>query len=182
MAENFKSEKRDDEARALNKNSVSIAGEYAVLSQLAARGYDANMTLGRTKGVDILVSDPNSGRMLKLEVKTNRGGLYGRNTRLFGKYLCAWIMAEKHERIRDENLFYCFINISEDTNQFRFFIIPSHIVADYVITEHKAWLNDKETRRSDNKIRTFRIGDRNETYPFPTPFAQDYEDNWTFQS
>src|SRR6266481_4098994 len=61
MAENFKSEKRDDEARALNKNSVSIAGEYAVLSQLAARGYDANMTLGRTKGVDILVSDPNSG-------------------------------------------------------------------------------------------------------------------------
>src|SRR5258708_6865696 len=87
MAENFKSEKRDDEARALNKNSVSIAGEYAVLSQLAARGYDANMTLGRTKGVDILVSDPNSGRMLKLEVKTNRGGLYDCLENIFARGL-----------------------------------------------------------------------------------------------
>src|SRR5258708_8330515 len=106
MAENFKSEKRDDEARALNKNSVSIAGEYAVLSQLAARGYDANMTLGRTKGVDILVSDPNSGRMLQLEVKTNRGWLYGRNTLLFWKYLCDLILAENNERIRDGNIFY----------------------------------------------------------------------------
>jgi len=34
-------------------NSVSLAGEFAVLSQLALRGYDANMTLGHTKGVDI---------------------------------------------------------------------------------------------------------------------------------
>ena len=55
----------------INSNSVSLAGEYAVLSQLALRGYDANMTLGRTKGVDILVSNPKTGKMLKLEVKTN---------------------------------------------------------------------------------------------------------------
>ena len=36
----------------------SLAGEFAALSQLALRGYDANMTLGRTKAVDILVSNP----------------------------------------------------------------------------------------------------------------------------
>ncbi len=46
----------------INSNSVSLAGEFAVLSQLALRGYDANMTLGRTKGVDILVSNPKTGR------------------------------------------------------------------------------------------------------------------------
>jgi hypothetical protein len=44
----------------INSNSISLAGEFAVLSHLALRGYDANMTLGRTKGVDILVSDPAS--------------------------------------------------------------------------------------------------------------------------
>ena len=54
-----------------NINAVSLAGEFIVLSQLALRGYDANMTLGHTKGVDILVADPRSGRMRKLEVKTN---------------------------------------------------------------------------------------------------------------
>jgi hypothetical protein len=29
----------------INRNSVSLAGEFAALSQLALRGYDANMTL-----------------------------------------------------------------------------------------------------------------------------------------
>ena len=42
----------------INRNSVSLAGEFAALSQLALRGYDANMTPGRTKSVDILVSNP----------------------------------------------------------------------------------------------------------------------------
>ena len=42
----------------ITRNSVSLAGEFAALSQLALRGYDANMTLGRTKSVDILVSNP----------------------------------------------------------------------------------------------------------------------------
>ena len=64
-------------ANQLNNNSVALAGEFAVLSQLALHGYDANLTLGRTKSVDILVSHPQTGRMYKLEVKTNhRGRLY----------------------------------------------------------------------------------------------------------
>jgi hypothetical protein len=43
----------------INRNSVSLAGEFAALSQLTLRGYDADMTLvGRTKSVDILVSNP----------------------------------------------------------------------------------------------------------------------------
>ena len=44
--------------KKLGTNSVSLAGEFAVLSQLALRGYVANMTLGRTKGIDILLADP----------------------------------------------------------------------------------------------------------------------------
>ena len=40
--------------KKISHNQVSLAGEFAVLSQLALRGYDANLTLGNTKGVDIL--------------------------------------------------------------------------------------------------------------------------------
>src|SRR5262245_16853406 len=92
--------------KGIDKNSVSLAGEFAVLSQLALRGYDANMTLGRTKGVDILVSDPNSNRMLKLEVKTNFRSKKssGGNSRLFGRFISAWILGEKHEKIRERDL------------------------------------------------------------------------------
>ena len=96
----------------INSNSVSLAGEFAVLSQLALRCYDANMTLGRTKGVDILVSDPSSSRMIRLEVKTNyrSSRSAGGNSRLFGKFVSAWMMGRKHEEMKDRNLFYCFVN------------------------------------------------------------------------
>jgi hypothetical protein len=55
----------------LNSNNVSLAGEFGVLCQLALQGCVANMTLGNTKGIDISIADPDGGRMLKLEVKTN---------------------------------------------------------------------------------------------------------------
>jgi len=167
----------------INNNAVSLAGEFAVLSQLALRGYDANMTLGRTKGVDILVSDPATRRMLTLEVKTNHRSSRsaGGNSRLFGKFLSAWIMNEKHERMRDPSLFYCFVNIGEDTRHFRFFIVPSNIVADYVSREHKLWLHASRTHRG-SPMRQFRIGLAGEKYPISTPIAKKYEDNWGFRT
>jgi hypothetical protein len=33
----------------INSNSVSLAGDFGVLSQLTIRGYDANMTLGKLR-------------------------------------------------------------------------------------------------------------------------------------
>ena len=46
-------------------NSVALAGEFAVLSQLTLRGYDASMTLGHTKNIDILVRHPDTGRVTR---------------------------------------------------------------------------------------------------------------------
>lgn len=168
--------------KGINKNSVSLAGEFAVLSQLSLQGYDANMTLGQTKCVDILLSDPVTGKMLKLEVKTNykSSRSAGGNSRLFGRFISAWIMSEKHETIRDSDLFYCFVNI-EDKKNFRFFIVPSEVVADYVKAQHKLWLDADEKHARDNKMRTFRIGLKNEKYPIPTPTVDKYEDNWKFK-
>lgn len=64
-------------------------GEFAVLSQLVLRGYDANMALGHTK----------------------------------------------------------FVNIEKQTNVFRFFIVPSTIVAEYVSVQHKFWLDHRPAWR-----------------------------------
>jgi hypothetical protein len=65
--------RREFEMNELDKDTIALAGEFAVRSQLALQGlqgYDANMTLGHTKSVDILVSDPMTKKMFKLEVKT----------------------------------------------------------------------------------------------------------------
>lgn len=161
-----------------NNNAISLAGEFAVLSQLMLRGFDANMTLGRTKSVDILLSDPGTGRMLKLEVKTQWGR--GASSKLFGACVGQWIMDQKHETIRDADLFYCFVHIASDTKHFRFFLVPSIVVADYVKAQHKLWLR-VDPKHRDSRIRRFRIGLEREKYPISTPTQEQYEDNWPFK-
>lgn len=167
----------------ISKNSVAIAGEFAVLSQLALRGFDANMTLGHTKGVDILVSDPKSGKMFKVEVKTSFANKPTKS-KLFG-YGLNWMMMEKHENISDLNLFYCFVNIEKETNVFRFFIVPSEVVASYVAKQHAFWLEGKPNLSKEEKdipMRQFRIGLSDDNYAIETPLAKDYENKWDFKN
>lgn len=167
---------------AITKNSISLAGEFAVLSQLSLRGYDANLTLGNTKGVDILLSDPNSSRMLRLEVKTsynNKPAL----SKIFGHTL-NWMMGEKHETIEDPNLFYCFVNIEKHAQTFRFFIIPSRVVARYVREEHQHWLERSHGEHREVRsttMRQFRLGLDDGGYAIETPLAKVYENNWEFK-
>jgi hypothetical protein len=169
-----------------DNNSVSLAGEFAVLSQLALWGYDANMTLGRTKGIDILVSNPVTSNMYKLEVKTKyrNSPKEQHESQIFGRVKGGWIMNVKHESCSDPSLFYCFAIISPLKTAFEFYMVPSKIVAIYVKEEHVHWL--KQTKKlgkpgKDSKIRTFRIGFEGETYPIATPTTKECQNNWEFR-
>ncbi len=162
-------------------NSVSLAGEFAVLSRLALWGYDANMTLGQTKNVDILVSNPMTNQLYQLEVKTK---LDSRNrppvSKLFGRYFADWIMNEKHETISRPELWYCFVTIGLDSKNLRYFIVPSIVVAKYVREQHRLWL-DETPKGKDTAMRLFRIGFKEEKYRILTPTVERYEDNWEFK-
>lgn len=164
----------------ISTNSLSLAGEFAVLSQLSLRGIDANLTLGNAKSVDILASDPESGKMYKIEVKTT----YSKKptkSKLFGTTY-SWIMGEKHESIVDSTLYYCFVNI-ETKNSFRYFVVPSSIVANYVKKQHDFWLNRDNGKHKDvgeTTMRKFRVGLEKGEYKIETPVAKNYEDNWEF--
>ena len=166
----------------LDKNTIALAGEFAVLSQLALRGYDANMTLGRTKSVDILVSDPKTKKMFKLEVKTKYRESTKKSTKskLFGETVGKWIMHTKHESINDPTLFYCFAIFCKPTMTFQFYIVPSKVVAKYVSEEHQ-YFKEKRKKGKDTDIRIFRIGFRKEKdkYPIVTPLAENYN-KWEF--
>ncbi|MCX7955834.1 MAG: hypothetical protein N2593_01855 [Patescibacteria group bacterium] len=172
----------------MQKNQISLAGEFAVLSQLVLHGYDANLTLGNTKNVDILVSDPKSKKLFKIEVKTSFA-TKPTKSKTFG-YCFNWIMTIKNESIVDKNLYYCFVNIEKEKNKFRFFIVPSKIVAEYVNLQHQFWLENVFYKKGGIKekdekinIRTFRIGldDNQNNYPIWTPLAKDFENNWKFK-
>jgi hypothetical protein len=165
----------------ISPNSVALAGEFAALSRLTLWGYDANMTLGRTKNVDILISNPCTNQLYQLEVKTK---LDSRKrppiSKLFGRYLSDWIMNEKHESISRPELWYCFVTIGLDTKILRYFIVPSAVVATYVRAQHRLWLATTP-KVKDTPMRLFRIGFKEEQYRIPTPTVEQYEDNWEFK-
>jgi hypothetical protein len=92
-------------------------------------------------------------------------------------------MHAKHECITDPNLFYCFVHINTShtdpaKHAFRFFIVPSAVVAAYVREEHQAWLRDNAAHRTSPR-RLFRIGLANDRHiEVPAPLASEYEDKW----
>ena len=53
-----------------DKYDIGMAGEFGVCSELYKRGYDASITLGNMKAVDIYVAIAN-GRYISIEVKTS---------------------------------------------------------------------------------------------------------------
>jgi len=146
----------------ISPNSVSLAGEFAALSRLALWGYDANLTLGRTKNVDILVSNPVTNQLYQLEVKTNLDSRKRpKVSRLFGRFLSDWIMHQKHESISRQELWYCFVKIRLQSERARYFILPSAVVAEYVRVQHLFWL-DSSPKGKDSYMRLFRMGFKDE--------------------
>ncbi|MHB1744985.1 MAG: hypothetical protein ACYCPO_09225 [Acidobacteriaceae bacterium] len=57
------------------KETLGLAGEYAVASELCKRGIYAQLTLGNRKSVDLLldVADVADGGMLRVQVKSKQG-------------------------------------------------------------------------------------------------------------
>jgi hypothetical protein len=87
----------------------------------------------------------------------------------------------QHETIIASNLFYIFVSIAKEANSFRFFIVPSGVVAKYVKEQHEYWLTTRSNEGSgENKVRRFRIGLDEGGYAISTPLVKDYENRWDF--
>lgn len=154
-----------------DKSLVGLAGEYHVLAQLAERGIVGALTLGHTKGVDILVANPETGSVHKIEVKTTR--LQPRKAPLFGAgRLFAWPLSAKHEVSLPGNCYFCFVHLSGPEVMPRFFVVPAAKVAEYVRWEHQYWLKSKRgvAKHRDNSMRQFRIAEHDPDH---------YENNWS---
>jgi len=155
----------------LTKNSVSIAGEFAVLSQLALHGYDANMTLGNTKSIDILASAPR-GPMLRLEVKTARTGKPGKYGAFKGTY--RWPLQSLTIDRNPVKRKFCFVILEDENKHTRFFIVPERIVAKYSESAHKRWLAANK-KHNDSAMRNFRLGQGIEKFKVIAPLVKKYE-------
>ncbi|MCC5453365.1 hypothetical protein LMJ53_16745 [Rheinheimera sp. UJ51] len=152
----------------MEKSQTGLAGEFYTLAQLTHRGLIATLTLGNTKGVDILVTNQEINSLFKVEVKTTVNK--PRKEKLFGhEEFFMWTMGKKHEEIRDSNLVYCFVCLQGANTLPRFFIVPSDDVADYVKWQHDHWLSTRVNLVKETAMRTFRIS---------LSDPNGYENNW----
>lgn len=67
----------------ISKYQLSMAGEYAVCSELSKRGWDVSITFGNAKATDIILHLP-GGTYRRIEVKTSQTGRFVTN--FFQKY------------------------------------------------------------------------------------------------
>lgn len=101
------------------------------MSELLRRGYIAALAPQGVPNADIVVTDIEGARLCSIQVKTRRDiGSDG-----------GWHMKEKHEQIRSDRLFYCFVDFGKSpTTRPSLFIMPSVMVADVLTASHRRWL------------------------------------------
>lgn len=172
----------------MNNNPVSLIGQNAVLSKLKLLEYDAKIIPWQARSKCILISIPANPKKYRIEVKTNYHDSHNNPQvdKLFGKIWNSWRMNEKHEKIVDSDLFYCFVSIEKQTNNKKYFIVPSKIVAKYIKEQHKYWLDESRKlgkNPKDTAVSLIRIGLKGEKYPISvsTPTVEQYENNWDFK-
>lgn len=123
------------------------AGEYFVAAQLSRLGHIASINLKNTKGVDILVMNDSGTRQVMIQVKTNQGSER------------TWMLTKKADTLKQDHLFYVFVNLNGVRAMPEFFIVPSKVVAEYGLHDHLTWLKTpgkKGQPHKDNSIRIFR--------------------------
>jgi hypothetical protein len=127
-----------------DKQLVGAAGEHLVLSRLLARELLASQAPRGTRKADILVNPLDSGKPRLIQVKTRSA---------VGKRL-GWQMDEKHEKISEPDLFYCFVNL--DLLNPSVWVVPSQLVAKVVTKTHAEWLakpGKNGQQHNDGKMR-----------------------------
>lgn len=123
-----------------------VSGEYFVAAELSRRGYLCSITLKNTKGIDILVSNESSSKLIGIQVKTNNSKRE------------AWLLNKKAETISEENLLYIFVNLNGLGELPDFYLVSSEEVAKSVRDGHENWLSTpgkKGQARTDTPMRMF---------------------------
>lgn len=158
-------------------SNIGLCGEFYTMAKMFQEGLEPTLTLGNTKGVDILVRNPKTNKIFQVEVKTatlpkNKLKVY--NSKLFGKCF-EWQMSKKHEESSNDNLFFVFVWLSEPP---KFFVIPNKSVAEYVKRTHQKWLNSEHKKKvKDTGIRIFRIKAEDSADALE---PSKHENNWSY--
>lgn len=105
---------------------TGAAGEYYIMYRLLRMGYVAGLSPRGAPNSDIIVTSVDGKRTAVIQVKTrNEIGRDG-----------GWYMKKKHEELKSDNLFYCFVDFQDSPIVY---VMPSKIVATALKRCHGVW-------------------------------------------
>jgi hypothetical protein len=117
---------------ASQKTLLGAAGEHHIMTELLRRGYIAALAPRGAPNVDIVVSDVHGTSLCSIQVKTRRDlGSKG-----------GWPMSAKHEKVRGDRLFYCFVNFGGTSDAKPIvYVLPAAVVAEVLAAAHRKYLS-----------------------------------------
>jgi len=147
----------------ISRNSVGIAGEFYIAYILAKHGFEVSMSLGRTKGFDLFVVNPN-GTPMVISVKTTYFKV--------NKFI---LMNEKADELIGDHLYYAFVRLNAPDGIPEFWIAPSKIIAPVIKESHLIWMEGTSKSgkpHQENPMRNFYLTSR---YTFPEDWEESLE-------
>ena len=146
------------------------------MAELLRRGYIAALAPQGVPNADIVVTDLDGARLCSIQVKTRRDiGSDG-----------GWHMKAKHEGIRVERLFYCFVDFGKSPKDSpTVHVLQSALVATVLTTSYRRWLmtpGKKGQPHKDGPMRrllpdyTRIFGDIDN--PYPKGWLDPHRDAW----
>ena len=129
---------------------TGATGEYYVAAELARMGYVASLTLKNTQGIDILVTNPETGQMVAIQVKT-------RQAKADDSSAPKWVLREPPKGGDESTHFYVFVNLVGNRPP-EYFIVPRRVVARETGNSHRRWLKGRRRdggARMDTPMRKF---------------------------
>lgn len=148
-----------------DKALIGAAGEHLVLSRLLTFGLLASAAPRGARTVDILVNSLDDRKPLLVQVKTTVVGVSN-----------GWPMGAKHEEVRDEDLFYTFVDLKPSHPDV--YVIPAATVAEVLVKDHQRWLNTpgKEGQpHNDSKMRRLRPSCHGQQEDWLTAYREKWE-------
>lgn len=151
-----------------DKSHRGNASQFYVAGELCRRGYAAVVALGNTPNTDILCSNRAGTKFVHIHVKTF----------VPGTKTCS--VGVKAERAFGPNFFWVLAGIPAvgSSEHFRYFIVPSAVMAEHVAKTHAIWLTTpgrSGQAHRDNPVRAVSIPPHNRSYHWS---VEGYEGRW----
>ena len=152
----------------MNKSHRGNASQFFIAGELCRRGYAAVVTLGNQPNTDILCSNQEGTRFVHIQVKTF----------VPGSKTCS--IGQKAEKDFGPNFFWVLGGIPEPEQEadFRYFVIPSAVMATQTQAMHQKWLatpGKNGEAHKDSAVRTAFIPPATNQYSWD---LSPYEGRW----